>query len=388
MVTLAHLARPLALLPVARAEGWSCVLACSSAAHRFLGEKTLDWRPLKSLDAAKFAHRLSCGDPVYTQAELSAYVQSDLELINAVKPDLVVGDFRLSLSVSARLAGVRYAAITNTYWSPWAQDQAVVLPVLPWTAVVPLKLSQAVFQRLHTWFLAPHCRPLNAVRRAHGLPALPADLRAVYTDADDVLCADAPSLFPLRTNPGNHWSIGPVLWSPPVPLPQWWPQLPGELPLIYITMGSSGDPRTLVNVVRALARPQWSLVVATAGAKLPELAQPGVWTADYLPGDRVAARASLVVCNGGSPTSQQAIAAGVPVLGICGNMDQFLNMRGLSQAGLGVALRADRLHVGLVARTALELLEPAVQQLCRQASTHGGPDYRLRFAEFLHSRRL
>ena len=153
-------------------------------------------------------------------------------------------------------------------------------------------------------------------------------------------------------------------------------------------MGSSGDPKHLLAAVRALARPEWSLVVATAGARLPELARPGVWTADYLPGDQMAARASLVVCNGGSPTSQQAVAAGVPVLGICGNMDQFLNMRGLCRAGLGVSLRADRLSAGLLTKTANALLAPSAQRLCQQTSTHGGPDYRLRFAEFLRAQRL
>jgi UDP:flavonoid glycosyltransferase YjiC (YdhE family) len=58
-----------------------------------------------------------------------------------------------------------------------------------------------------------------------------------------------------------------------------------------------------------LASPEVSLVVATAGAQLPELMRPGVWAAAYLPGEQLAARAALVVCNGGSPTSQQAVAA-------------------------------------------------------------------------------
>ena len=46
---------------------------------------------------------------------------------------------------------------------------------------------------------------------------------------------------------------------------------------------------------------------------------------------------------GGSPTSQQALAAGVPVLGIASDMDQFLNMAAVVNADVGVLLRADRL---------------------------------------------
>ena len=51
-------------------------------------------------------------------------------MIREVEPDVVVGDFRLSLSVSARVAGVPYLAITNAYWSPYAR-QRFPLPELP-----------------------------------------------------------------------------------------------------------------------------------------------------------------------------------------------------------------------------------------------------------------
>lgn len=53
-------------------------------------------------------------------------------------------------------------------------------------------------------------------------------------------------------------------------------------------------------------------------------------------------QAQLVVCNGGSPTTNQAFTHGVPVLGIARNMDQFLNMRAIERYGAGVMLRSDR----------------------------------------------
>ena len=54
-------------------------------------------------------------------------------------------------------------------------------------------------------------------------------------------------------------------------------------------------------------------------------------------------RADLVVCNGGSMTCQQALLAGRPIMGIAGNMDQFMNMTAVVAAGAGLCLRADRL---------------------------------------------
>ena len=47
-----------------------------------------------------------------------------------VRPGVVVGDFRLSLSISARLAGIPYVALINAHWSPWS-TQRFPLPELP-----------------------------------------------------------------------------------------------------------------------------------------------------------------------------------------------------------------------------------------------------------------
>ncbi|MCK6487733.1 MAG: hypothetical protein L6R48_05220 [Planctomycetes bacterium] len=47
----------------------------------------------------------------------------------------------------------------------------------------------------------------------------------------------------------------------------------------------------------------------------------------------------MVVCNGGSPSSYQALAGGAPVLSIPANLDQQLCARELERAGLGRTLR-------------------------------------------------
>jgi UDP:flavonoid glycosyltransferase YjiC (YdhE family) len=49
----------------------------------------------------------------------------------------------------------------------------------------------------------------------------------------------------------------------------------------------------------------------------------------------------LVICNGGSPSTQQALINGAPVLGLPSNLDQYLNMGYVQRAGLGVLCRAD-----------------------------------------------
>ncbi len=78
--------------------------------------------------------------------------------------------------------------------------------------------------------------------------------------------------------------------------------------------------------------------------------------ADYLPGEAAAARSAVVVCNGGSLTTQQALVAGVPVIGVAGNLDQHLNMEAVERAGAGVLLRTERLKSQRVAGAVMQVI--------------------------------
>jgi UDP:flavonoid glycosyltransferase YjiC (YdhE family) len=190
-----------------------------------------------------------------------------------------------------------------------------------------------------------HCDPLNEARRAYGLPPLPRELRRVYTDADAVAYADIPEFFPLDDAPPAHRHIGPILWSPPVTPPGWWFEERDRAdprPAVYLSMGSSGDDRLLGRLVDATLAAGARAWVATAGRPFDAGGRDGVHVANWLPGVEAARCADLVVCNGGSLATQQALCAGTPVLGIAQNMDQFLNMAPLVAAGVGRVVRADR----------------------------------------------
>ncbi|MEW5943473.1 MAG: glycosyltransferase [Pseudomonadota bacterium] len=355
-VTLAHVARPIALAKGLDPARHEAIIACDPRYQRFLERAPWQTLPLHSISSQQFLGALANGSPVYDAATLRGYVREDLKLIEQIQPDLIVGDFRLSLSVSARLVGIPYIAISNAYWSPYYAARGFPLPVLPMTKILPLPIAEKIFRLVQPLAFALHCRPLNRVRAENGLPALGTDLRRVYTDADYTLYADIPELFPAENLPASHHYLGPVLWSPPVVKPPWWDDLPTDKPIVYLTLGSSGQARLLPTALEALADLPVAVIAASAGAAVPANLPANAWVADYLPGLEAAARAELVICNGGSPTSQQALAAGVPVLGIASNMDQFLNMGALVRAGAGLLLRADRVNAKKIRAAASRLL--------------------------------
>ena len=341
MVTLAHLARPLLLLQSLDRQRYAPHFACAARDHAFLSGSDAEQWVIHSISSQQFLAALAAGQPVYDEATLAAYVEEDMRLLDQVRPDVAVGDFRLSLSVSARKLRIPYVALSNAYWSPYVRPHYVV-PSLPISARLPIALANALFLAVRPLAFAAHTLPLNRVRRRYGLPSLGFDLRRVYTDGDRTLYADVPELFPARSMPDTHAYLGALAWSPPVALPPWWDNWPAGRPLVYVTLGSSGQAELLAPVLAALADLPITVIAATAGHLAPAELPANAYVAQYLPGEAAAQRANLVICNGGSPTSQQALCAGVPVLGIAANLDQFLNMGGGVRAGAGRLLRADR----------------------------------------------
>lgn len=351
-VTLAHVGRPAALAAGLDSERFEVHFAASPRFDALLGPLPHTRHGLDSIPTAQFLDALDRGTPVYSRDDLRGYVREDRLLLADIRPDVVVGDFRLSLSVSARLAGVPYATITNVYWSSAAR-QRFPLPELPLTRTLGVRGAGVVFPLARPVAFALHTRPLNRVRREHGLPSLGPDLRRTYTDADHVLFADAPELAPPHISLPGHEFLGPVRWEPAAASPT----LPDDRPLIYVTLGSSGRGRLLDAVVRAFADLPVTVVAASAGVGLPDPLPRNVIAADYCPGTVVARQAALVVCNGGSPTVQQALSAGAPVLGLAGNMDQHLSMRSVTTAGVGLLVRSEHATPTAIARAAHRLLD-------------------------------
>lgn len=351
--TLAHVARPLMLAKGLDAQQFNTVLCRPDAFSKFTKGLSFPVLNLESQDACTFGRKLENGSPLYDFPTLCRYVDADLALIDREKPDAIVGDFRISLSVSARLRSIPYIAICDAYWSP-EHPFNPPLPVLKFTKHAPVALTEFLFRRIAPVIFHLHTLPLERLRAKYGLPSLGYDLRRCYTDADLRLFANFPALFPnVLVHTGADF-IGPISWSPD-PLGDW-DNISGDGPLTYITMGSSGNPQIIERIVPILEQSRSRIVIATAGKSLKlSSTSPTTQIFEYLPGAIICQHANLVICNGGSPTTNQALSCGVPVLGIAQNMDQLLNMEAIVAYGAGVMIRADRAKTNSI-RNAIDLL--------------------------------
>ena len=337
-ISLAHIARCVTLAQSLDSARYEVHLACDPRYLALFGELGFPIHPTRSISSETLYHRLAQGSPLYTARELHGYVRDDLRIMAKSQPDLIIGDFRLSLSVSARVSMIPYASVTNAYWSPYARPKYVV-PELAIARRCGPRLAQSIFSLLRPWVFAQHAYALNKVRLDYGMPAIGYNLNRIFSEADFTFYPDLPHLVPTINPPSHHWYIGPVIWSFNK-LPYWWTSLCHSIPTAYVTMGTSWSIKIARMVAHSLARDGWQVLLATADAGNKTGWMDGIWVDNYLPGLMVAERADLVVCNGGSGAVYQALAAGTPILGIPMNLDQYLMMGYLRRSAAGDYLRA------------------------------------------------
>lgn len=383
-VSLAHVGRPLLLARWARRAGYDVVFACGTAFADLVRAEGFEPLPLPTIPPAVFFQRVRRGRFFYTTDELEDYRQAEHALLHRLQPDLVVSDFRLSLAISTAHTCVPLLSLVNAYWSPSAASRFGPPPA-GLLGRLPGWLGRAVFAALRPLAFRRFARPLDEVRRRHGLPAL-GDFRHHYTAGNGCAYLDLPELVPLSALPPGHFFLGPVLWQPRCSDTLEVEGLEGSRPLIYVSLGGSGDAGVLPAVLEALEQLGADAVVSgIEPERVPIRGSGQRWVVPRLDPGPVLRRAALTVCHGGSGTIYQSLAHGVPLLCLPGNGDQELASSAVAARRAGCLVEPARATASLLARRLAEMLgdgryRRASRRLARAIRRH---DTRRRWLAFL-----
>jgi len=353
-VTLAHVTRPLVLAQSLDSTQYEVHFACAKG-FDFVFPKNSNitrWY-IHSIPSKTFIKALASGARFYNKKTLTNYINEDTSLIHQIKPDIVIGDFRLSLAISAPTCKTPYIALTNAHWSPYSNN-GFPLPDHPLTKFLGYSITNFFFQLIRPLIFTYHALPHNQLRKQYNLKPL-GNLQQTYTHGDYTFYLDVPELIPLQSLPNNHYFIGSALWSPDIAIPHWFSSLNKNKKNIYVTLGSSGATDNLPKIISVLSKFDANILVATAG-RLDITASTNVYVENFLPGIEIIRKCDLVVCNGGSATAYQALSEGTPVLGIACNMDQYLTMSYIEKSNTGILIRSEHAQNK-------RLLEKAINEL-------------------------
>lgn len=383
-ITLAQVVRLAALAARVDRKRYDVCFACGPFDEVALLGSGLEPLPLFTIDRRRALEKLERGERLYETATLERYVDEELELFDHVRPDLVIGDFRLSLAVSARLRRIPFATLINAYMSPFAVRESFPVPDHPIVSLLGFARAARYWPKALPVAFAHFVAPLDEIRKRRGL-APSGGLLEALVDGDFTLYPDVPELCPTRDLPANHRYLGPIPWSPQVPLPDLGPQFRNERPLVYVTIGSSGRYAALPAVLPVIGELPINAVVATAGRFELHTTPPNVHVVPFAPGSDLARAASFVVTNGGASTSYQALAEGKPVLGIPSNLDQYLAMTQIERVGAGRLVRSGEATPRALRIAFTELLESkALREGARNvASAFARADCHERFRAWL-----
>ncbi|MBF0674670.1 nucleotide disphospho-sugar-binding domain-containing protein [Pseudomonas sp.] len=335
-ITLAQIVRLKALADCLENEPYEVHFASGNFDEKLLGSAAYRHWPIRVIDKAYADSAVAECRRLYETATLEAYIEDDLRVIREVQPDLIIGDLRLSLPISAKVAGIPFAALINAYWSTEVDREEFPVPDHPLEPRVGYDAMRTVFRWIRPWVFRQFAQPANRLRQRYGLKPI-GSLQALLTYGDYVLFPDTPQLVPLRRQAPNQYFLGAIQWSPAADVPaSLEPVLAGDY--IYATLGSSGRADKIDTLLEGLAQLPLPVILSSAGRFQREVPD-NIYLEPWLPGETLAKHALLVVSNGGSTTSYQSLAQGTPVLGIASNLDQYLCMQSLEKLGVARHLR-------------------------------------------------
>jgi UDP:flavonoid glycosyltransferase YjiC (YdhE family) len=325
--TLSHLAKCLALRDVLLARGHEVHLAVTRGRSAFLRRLGVPHELVPDLQEADGAAAPTFA--WFRPARFEGCVRAELALIRRLRPDRVLGVFRFTGAVAARLAGVPYDALVCGCMTPACDETLGFAPGEEGEALQAEAL--AFFRRAAAARVAPALARL-------GLPAA--------TDAWELLLGDrtflwdTPEFQPLRPREGLL-HVGPVTWSG-------WPTDGSALerlaalrpPLAVVALGTGGGhDRVAARLVELLLRLDFSVAVAGGGgAPGPAAAGARVAHFDFLPVEAALERAAVVACHGGQGIVLEALRQRVPLLVMPFQPEQAQNGRCLERLGCGLRL--------------------------------------------------
>jgi UDP:flavonoid glycosyltransferase YjiC (YdhE family) len=354
-VTLSHIIRPVFLAQSLDKENYEIVFACDKRYRALIENAGFPWVELPSMSTEEFNKRLSTGEPVYTHDRLEQYLLDERELFEKTKPNLIVGDFRISLGISSRLAKIPYVCLINAYWSPFSKRNESPFPELPIAKALGPQLGEILFRIFSPIGFSLHYRDFNKICRQYGLETVKT-IQEMYSQGTWTLYPDVPQIAPSENLPNTHKYLGPICELPNMVHPEWWGKWPENKPLIYLSLGSSGNISILTLIKDVLKKMEVTVIFTTSGrassANMPE----NFFVTDYVSGLEVAKVAQLFITNGGSGSVYQGLSDGVPVLGFPTNMDQFFVMEQIVELGAGKLIRPSLATKNTVSAAIHELL--------------------------------
>ncbi len=263
------------------------------------------------------------GDPV----ALLGLVRSWLNLIRLFKADLIVVDHAPTALFAARLAGLPAIPVGTGFEIP--PDHTPLPSIRPWETIPDARLLRAeefVLERLNALTFKLGGRQISRIT----------DL----FQATNKLLATFAELDHYGVRAGETY-VGPLFWNAPGQVTSW--SEPDKPHLFaYLRPSLPG----FENLLKAISKLKVEAVVVAPGipaAQAKAFARPGFRIhTQPVQMDCLLKSADIAITTGGTGTVSQCLLAGLPLLLVPQNVEQYLMALRVEELGAGLAVRHKR----------------------------------------------
>ena len=353
-IGISHLNRPILIAQELQDRGAEIALAFQEPNHPILQHYKFLVFPVTDAIVTDFSSNIFSA---YTPSLIEQCVKDELKIIETFKPDAIVGDFRLTAAISAKVSKVPYISVVDAcmtdYFDP--VDGMIDKESRPLEHKIASVTGKAI-QALQKRTLAT---PFRTVAQKYKLK----NLISLYDflTGDLTLIADLPEFCPLENLPNHFRYIGPLIWEGiEETVPDYLKKINPSKKVIYATTGNTGKEKFIQLVTDAFKNDINYEVILTTGAfihpdAVPKV--PNIHTARFIPGSKIMQQSQTVIHCGGNGTTYQTLSQGLPAIVIPFNNEQTINAWLIKKHKLGIPLSPAELTGSQVKLAVQKLLD-------------------------------
>jgi hypothetical protein len=278
----------------------------------------------------------------FTAKEMKPRVENEIRLFEEIGPACVLTGWCQSVLISARtakipLVNVLHSTTVTEYYQAGLQTwpDRTNFPFFRWF------MSE---EKMNRWTsdlvlkMKSPARPFNILAKKYGLKEFGNFIEVL--EGDHTLLADIPEWvgFP-EVRPNLHY-IGPLPFRINRAIPQEILEMPGDKPIIYFAMGSSGKPGLIADILEGFRDKPFN-VIAPIEAHIKDMnldIPPNVIVTGFIPAHLVNPMADISVIHGGQNTVMNACLSGTPIVGVGMHPEQQANLDACVRKGFATRL--------------------------------------------------
>jgi len=370
-----------------------CVATHGGVHERLLREAAIPYTIVGPQMSAERGHEFvrngaGMGSPfqsMWTDQELTSYVQAEAQLFRERAVQVAVTGFTLTTLLSTRLAGIplvteHAGSFVPPIWERRMLEPFLRSPLGPWVSYLP-RSTQRYLANVGIDRRQAYCAGFNRVAKRVQCEGVPSFANLLLGDL--TLVPEAPAVLGISATELEAWRPGKrgyraglrLCYSGPLfaeldrPVPPRVEQfLAGPRPIAYVAITSSTADQVR-RVVTALQAAKLRILVAgTVHARaLAELERPDVMVEEVLPSQHVMPRVDLAITAGGQGSVQCAMAAGTPLIVLPLQPEQDWNGQLIERHGAGKRMTFADAATPRLAQVAQTLLtQPSYRENARR----------------------